>query len=306
MTSDRESKTSVDTLLKPIIDEIRESIGKSNPQGWRINYDMNSVREYYRESVPRKIASLLDHSLLQPFLTDEDIKKGCEVAVKYHTATVCARPQDMKLVAQCLAGSGVKCCTVIGFPHGAHTTEAKVFEAKKALEDGCEELDMVIAIGKMKGGDYDYVEKDIRAVAEAAHEKGALLKVIIETCYLTDEEKKIACQLSEKAGADFVKTSTGYGSAGAAVEDIHLMRASVSGKVRVKASGGIRNLETVLAMEEAGADRCGVSATAKIMEEVEAEIDLLLRRHEETEAEVRKAILEIIGEKDDSAKSSES
>jgi len=212
---------------------------------------------------------MLDHSTLQPFLTDEDIVKGCEIAKKYGTASVCARPQDMKLVSRLLAGSGVLPCTVIGFPHGAHLTEVKVYEAKKAMEDGCRELDMVIAIGRLKSGEYDYVEADIRAVAEAAHEGGAILKVILENCYLTDEEKVAACRICEKAGADFVKTSTGYGSSGANVADLRLMRASVSDKVRVKAAGGMRELDAVLAARAAGAARCGVSATVKIMEEAE-------------------------------------
>ena len=219
---------------------------------------------------PAIIASMLDHSTLQPFLTDEDIIKGCEIAKKYGTASVCARPQDMKLVSSLLKGSGVKSCTVIGFPHGAHTTETKVFEAGQALKDGCEELDMVIAIGKLKSGEFDYVEADIRAVAETAHRGGAILKVILETCYLTDEEKKTACEICEKAGADFVKTSTGYGSSGANVADLKLMRAAVSEKVKVKAAGGMRTLDAVLAARAAGADRCGVSATVKIMEEAEA------------------------------------
>lgn len=219
---------------------------------------------------PKDIASMLDHSTLQPFLTDEDIVRGCEIAKKYGTASVCARPQDVKLIASLLRGSGVKVCTVIGFPHGAHTTEVKVFEAEKAIGEGCEELDMVLAIGKLKSGELEYVEADIRAVAEAAHRGGAILKVILENCYLTDEEKKIACQLCEKAGADFVKTSTGYGSSGANVADLRLMRAAVSGKVKVKAAGGMRTLDAVLAARAAGADRCGVSATVKIMEEAEA------------------------------------
>lgn len=218
---------------------------------------------------PKDIASMLDHSTLQPFLTDEDIMKGCEIAKKYGTATVCARPQDMKLVSSLLKGSGVKPCTVIGFPHGAHLTSVKVFEAKQAMEDGCEELDMVLSIGKLKSGEYDYVEADIRAVAEAAHQGGAILKVILENCYLTDDEKKKACEICEKAGADYVKTSTGYGSSGAKVEDIRLMRAAVSKKVKVKAAGGMRELDAVLAARAAGADRCGVSATVKIMEEAE-------------------------------------
>lgn len=218
---------------------------------------------------PEIIAKMLDHSTLQPWLTEADIRKGCEIALRYKTATVCARPGDMKLVSRLLEGSGVLPCTVIGFPHGAHLTSVKVFEAEQAVVDGCKELDMVINIGRMKGGDYDYVENDIRAVAEAAHKGGAILKVIIETCYLTDEEKTIACRLSEKAGADFVKTSTGYGTHGATPEDVALMRAAVSDRVRVKAAGGMRTLDAILAVRAAGADRCGVSATEAIMQEAE-------------------------------------
>lgn len=218
---------------------------------------------------PEIIAKMLDHSTLQPWLTEADVRKGCEIALRYKTATVCARPGDMKLVSKLLEGSGVLPCTVIGFPHGAHLTSVKVFEAEQAVADGCKELDMVINIGRMKGGDYDYVENDIRAVAEAAHKGGAILKVIIETCYLTDEEKTVACQLSEKAGADFVKTSTGYGTHGATPEDVALMRAAVSDKVKVKAAGGMRTLDAILAVRAAGADRCGVSATEAIMQEAE-------------------------------------
>lgn len=218
---------------------------------------------------PEIIAKMLDHSTLQPWLTEADIRKGCEIALRYKTATVCARPGDMKLVSKLLEGSGVLPCTVIGFPHGAHLTSVKVFEAEQAIADGCKELDMVINIGRMKGGDYGYVEQDIRAVAEAAHKGGAILKVIIETCYLTDEEKTVACQLSEKAGADFVKTSTGYGTHGATPEDVALMRAAVSDKVKVKAAGGMRTLDAILAVRAAGADRCGVSATEAIMQEAE-------------------------------------
>lgn len=215
----------------------------------------------------RDIAKMLDHSTLQPFLTDEDIRKGCDVALQYDTATVCARPGDMPLVVKALSGSSVLPCTVIGFPHGAHHTSVKLFETERALDDGCREVDMVLNIGKMLSGETGLVQDEIAALAQAAHARGALLKVILENCYLTDEQKKIACRLSEEAGADFVKTSTGYGSSGATVADVKLMRAAVSDRVRVKASGGIRTLDMVLACRQAGASRCGVSATVKIMEE---------------------------------------
>ena len=216
-----------------------------------------------------EIASMLDHSTLQPYLTEEDIRHGCEVALKYHTASVCARPCDVPILREMLAGSGVKVCTVIGFPHGAHQTAIKVAEARLALDEGCEELDMVINIGRMLRGDTDYVKEEIRQIADLAHSRGAIVKVIIETCYLNDEQKKTACVLSEEAGADFVKTSTGYGSKGCTVEDLKLMRAAVSPAVKVKGSGGIRDLDAVLAAKAAGADRCGVSATEKIMAEAE-------------------------------------
>ena len=215
----------------------------------------------------RDIAKTLDHSTLQPFLTEDDIRKGCDIALQYDTATVCARPGDMPLVVKMLSGSDVKPCTVIGFPHGAHHTSVKVFEAERALDDGCQELDMVLNIGRMLHGEEAYVQDEIAALAKAANARNALLKVILETCYLNDEQKKIACRLSEAAGADFVKTSTGYGSSGATVADVRLMRTAVSEKVSVKASGGIRTLDMVLACRNAGAARCGVSATVKIMEE---------------------------------------
>ena len=221
----------------------------------------------------RDIAKTLDHSTLQPFLTEEDIRKGCDIALQYDTATVCARPGDMPLVVKLLDGSDVKPCTVIGFPHGAHHTAVKVFEAERALDDGCRELDMVLNIGRLLHGDEAYVQDEIAALAQAAHTRNALLKVILETCYLSDEQKKLACRLSEAAGADFVKTSTGYGSAGATVADVKLMRESVSERVCVKASGGIRTLDMVLACRNAGAVRCGVSATVKIMEEAKARQD---------------------------------
>ena len=221
----------------------------------------------------REIAKTLDHSTLQPFLTADDIKKGCDIALQYDTATVCARPGDMPLVVKLLSGSDVKPCTVIGFPHGAHHTSVKVFEAERALDDGCQELDMVLNIGRLLHGDDSYVQDEIARLAQAAHARNALLKVILETCYLNDEQKQLACRLSEAAGADFVKTSTGYGSAGATVADVKLMRKAVSNKVCVKASGGIRTLDMVLACRNAGAARCGVSATVKIMEEAKERLE---------------------------------
>ena len=155
-----------------------------------------------------EIAKMLDHSTLQPYLTPDDIKKGCDVALEYGTATVCARPYDMPLVVKCLKGSDVLPCTVIGFPHGAHHTSVKVFEAERALDDGCRELDMVINIGALLANETAYVRDEIAKLARAAHARDALLKVILETCYLNDEQKRLACRLSEEAGADFVKTST--------------------------------------------------------------------------------------------------
>ncbi|MDO5435252.1 MAG: deoxyribose-phosphate aldolase [Clostridia bacterium] len=218
---------------------------------------------------PHDIAKMLDHSTLQPWLTEDDIRRGCEVALKYGTASVCARPCDVPVLAEMLRGSDVKVCTVIGFPHGAHETRIKLAEAELALDEGCQELDMVLNIGKLKHGDDEYVRSEIAQLAQAAHGRGAILKVILETCYLTEDEKVRACRLSEAAGADFVKTSTGYGSAGCTIDDLKLMRATVSDHVRVKGSGGIRDLDTVLSARAAGASRCGVSATEKIMAEAE-------------------------------------
>ena len=211
---------------------------------------------------PKDIAAMLDHSTLQPWLTEDDIRRGCEVALKYQTASVCARPCDVPILSEMLKGSPVKVCTVIGFPHGAHQTAIKVAEAKHALAEGCEELDMVINIGKLKHGDADYVENEIRQLAETAHAAGAILKVILETCYLTEEEKILACKLSTKAGADFVKTSTGYGSAGCTIEDLKLMRANTPETMRIKGSGGIRDLDTVLSCGRIRRRRCELRAPA--------------------------------------------
>lgn len=213
-----------------------------------------------------QLAKTIDHSLLKPEMTEADVIAGCEVAAKYKVASVCVKPCHVRLAARLLAGSGVAVGTVIGFPHGAHTTFIKVAEARDALANGAVELDMVLNIGELRSGRLDYVEQDIQAVVEAAAGK-ALVKVILENAYLSDEEKVTACKLCEKAGADFVKTSTGYAPGGATIEDLRLMRASVSDKVQVKAAGGVRTLDAALAVIDAGATRVGATATAAILGE---------------------------------------
>jgi deoxyribose-phosphate aldolase len=212
-----------------------------------------------------EIAKIIDHTILKPEATEEDVKKICEEALKYNFASVCINPSNVELVAKLLKGSSVKVCTVIGFPLGANTMEVKAFETKDAIEKGAEEVDMVINIGKLKARDFDYVKKDIEAVVKAAEGK-ALTKVIIETCLLTDEEKTIACKLSKEAGADYVKTSTGFSKGGATPEDIKLMRSVVGEGMGVKASGGVRSTADALAVIEAGASRIGASASIAICE----------------------------------------
>jgi len=213
------------------------------------------------------IAQMIDHSLLRPELTEEDIRKGCEIAMKYNVATVCCSPSEVALVRELLKGSDVKTTTVVGFPHGYNTTETKVFEAEQAIKDGAVELDMVLNISRLLSGDYDYVRKDIQAVVEAAHSHNILVKVIFENYYLTDEQKKVACKLSEEAGADFVKTSTGFAGGGATLEDLQLMRENVSQKVQVKAAGGVRDLDMALKVRQIGCSRFGATRTETIMQE---------------------------------------
>jgi len=215
----------------------------------------------------RDIAKMIDHSLLRPELTEEEIKKGCETAKKYDTATVCCSPAALPLVVKLLKGSDVKPSTVIGFPHGYNRTETKVFEAQQAIKDGAVELDMVLNISKLKSRDFDYVKNDIKAVVDVAHKHKAIVKVILENFYLTDELKETACKLCEEAGADFVKTSTGFAGGGATIEDLRLMRRTVSKKVQVKAAGGVRTLDSALQVREVGATRFGATATEAIMEE---------------------------------------
>lgn len=216
------------------------------------------------------VARYIDHTNLKPYATRGDIIRLCDEAVQYGFYAVCVNPYRVKLAKEYLKekNADVKVASVIGFPLGATPTEIKVAESRRALKDGADELDMVINIGALKDGDYDYVKKDIAEVVRVAHERGAKVKVIIETCYLTDEEKVKACELAKEAGADFVKTSTGFGSGGATVEDVMLMRKTVGPEMGVKAAGGIRTYEQALAMIEAGATRIGASSGVKIVQGV--------------------------------------
>jgi len=213
------------------------------------------------------IAKMIDHSLLRPELTEDDIRKGCEIAIKYNVATICCSPSDLALVAKLLEGSDVKPTTVIGFPHGYNKTETKKFEAEQAIKDGALELDMVLNISKLLSGDYEYVKKDIEAVVKVAHANNVAVKVIFENFYLTDKQKIKACQICEEAGVDFVKTSSGFAGGGATLEDLRLMRDTVSDKVQVKAAGGVRDLDMALKVREIGCTRFGATRTEGIMEE---------------------------------------
>ena len=216
-------------------------------------------------------AAMIDHTLLKADATRDQIKKLCAEAKKYVFASVCVNPTWVKYSAELLAGTEVKVCTVIGFPLGASTSAVKAFETKDAIANGATEIDMVINIGALKNGEYDVVRDDIKAVVDAAN--GTLVKVIIETCLLTDEEKVKACELSVEAGADFVKTSTGFSTGGATAEDIALMRKTVGPDLGVKASGGVRNLEDMKKMIENGATRIGASSGVAIMEGLTSQSD---------------------------------
>lgn len=209
------------------------------------------------------VNKLIDHTLLKAFSTKEDIIKICEEAKQYNFKSVCVNPVNVKLAKEYLVNTDVLICTVIGFPLGANTIETKVFETKDAILNGADEIDMVINIGKAKEHDYDYIEKEISAIVKAG--EGKTVKVIIETCYLTDEEKKEVCIRATKAKANFVKTSTGFGTGGATVEDVKLMKNSISEDMFVKASGGVRNYDDLQAMVAAGASRIGASSGVAIM-----------------------------------------
>ena len=223
----------------------------------------NTIRNVELE---KPLAKYIDHTLLKPDASEEQIKKVCQEALQYDFASVCVNSCYAKLVSTELKGSSVKTCCVVGFPLGAMLTEAKAFEASSAIDHGAEEIDMVINIGALKSGDREFVKQDIAALVAACKGK-ALLKVIIETCLLSAEEMEAVCALAKEAGADFVKTSTGFSTGGAKVEDVALMRKTVGPELGVKASGGIRDLDATLEMIKAGATRIGASAGVKIIEQ---------------------------------------
>jgi deoxyribose-phosphate aldolase len=219
------------------------------------------------------IAKTIDHSLLRPELDDAFVEDGCRLAARYDVASVCVRPADVRRAVALLKGTDVKVGTTIGFPHGNHRTETKVFEARQALADGATELDMVLQIAALRSGRDEDVQADIAAVVEVAHAAGAIVKVIFENAYLTEAEKIRACHLSEAAGADFVKTSTGFAPSGATHDDLRLMRANTSPHVQVKAAGGVRSLDALLAVMDLGVTRIGATATQTIIEDFRARRD---------------------------------
>jgi len=218
----------------------------------------------------RQIAKTIDHSLLRPELDDAFVVEGCRLAAEYDVASVCVRPVDVRRAAAILAGTDVKVGTVVGFPHGASTTATKVFEARRALDDGAVELDMVIDIGALKSGRDGDVQADIAAVVDVGHHGGAIVKVILENAYLTDDEKVRGSRLTEAAGADFVKTSTGFAPGGATHEDLALMRRTVSSHVQVKAAGGVRTLDALIDVMNLGVTRVGATATKTIIDDFRA------------------------------------
>ena len=221
-----------------------------------------------------QIAKMIDHSLLNPVLTDEEMERGCQLARAYNVASVCIKPYYLKRCAELLKGSTVAPSTVIGFPHGGHTTAIKVAETEAALRDGGTELDMVVNIGKVLSGDWTFVAQDIQAVVTAAHQEGAIVKVIFENAYLQDSHKIRLCEICAAAGAEFVKTSTGYASTGATLSDLRLMRKHSPPNVNVKAAGGIRTLDALLEIRAIGVARSGATRTAEMLDECKTRLSL--------------------------------
>jgi deoxyribose-phosphate aldolase len=219
------------------------------------------------------VAKMIDHSLLNPVLTDQELEAGCRLAVEYDVASACVKPYFLARCAELLAGSTVAASTVIGFPHGGNTTVVKIAEARQALLDGGAELDMVVNIGKVLSGDWDFVRDDIRAVVELTHAGGGIVKVIFENCYLQDEQKIRLCEICAEVGADFVKTSTGYGSGGATIPDLKLMRKHSPPHVRIKSAGGVRTLDALLEVRAVGVSRSGATRTAEMLEECKRRIE---------------------------------
>jgi deoxyribose-phosphate aldolase len=218
------------------------------------------------------IAKRIDHSLLGPTLGGAELEEGCRLAARYGVASVCIKPYAVAMAVRLLKGSGVAVGTTVGFPHGGHATTIKVFEARQAMADGATELDMVINIGQALAGEWDAVASDIAAVTRAVHEGGSLVKVIFENCYLDDEQKVQLCRICGEVGADYVKTSTGYGTGGATLDDLRLMRRSAPLHVKLKAAGGVRDLQAMIACAELGCDRIGASRTAEILDELKARL----------------------------------
>jgi deoxyribose-phosphate aldolase len=213
------------------------------------------------------IARLIDHSLLQPNLGDRELDSGCELALRYGTASVCIKPYYVKRAKQLLADSRVAVGTTIGFPHGGHLGAVKLFESERALDDGATELDMVVNIGWLLSGRWGEVGQEIGDIVRLAHSRGAIVKVIFENCYLSDEQKIRLCRVCAESNADYVKTSTGYGSGGATLDDLRLMRRHTPPHIGVKAAGGVRDLDTLLAVRAIGVTRIGASKTAEILDE---------------------------------------
>jgi len=213
------------------------------------------------------IAKMIDHSLLNPTLTTEDLEKGCEIARKYNVASVCILPYSLKRCAKMLQGSTVKASTTIGFPHGGHCTATKLAETERALDDGGQELDMVVNISKVLSGDWAYVCEDIKTVIEATHARSQKVKVIFENCYLNDDQKIMLCEFCSELNADWVKTSTGYGTGGATDADLKLMREHSAKNVQVKAAGGVRTLDRLLEIRALGVTRSGATQTVAMLDE---------------------------------------
>lgn len=224
------------------------------------------------DSTYSDLAKMIDHSLLNPVLTDRELEEGCRLARDYEVASVCIKPYYLRRCAELLAGSTVAPGTTIGFPHGGHTTSMKVAESEQALRDGGIELDMVINIGKVLSGDWNFVRDDIRAVTDATHAGGGIIKVIFENCYLQDEHKIRLCEICAEVGADFAKTSTGYGTGGATHEDLKLMRRHLPPHVQVKAAGGVRTLDSLIEVRALGVARVGATRTAEILNECRARL----------------------------------